>query len=224
MIRIALINPNTDVAVTDRMLSICRAAAPLDVEFVGLTAATGASVITNEAQLAAARLAVLQLVPRLHDGFHGAIVAAFGDPALAELSAELEIPVVGIGETSLREAARDGRRFCVVTTTPDLADSIGRAAAALGLAERFAGVVLTESDALAVASQPDRLLRELEAAIERAVDERKVSAVVIGGGPLAAAARSLAVRKSVVVIEPVPLAASRIVDWIGERLARNDYK
>ena len=47
------------------------------------------------------------------------IIAAFGDPGLEELRAEVDVPVFGIREQAFHEAARDGRPFGVATTTPD---------------------------------------------------------------------------------------------------------
>lgn len=224
MMRIALINPNTDEAATHRMVEIARAAAPAGVAFIGMTAARGAPLITNGAQLADARAAVLAMIPDLRTAVDGVIVAAFADPGLPELRAAVPAPVVGIGETSLLEAARAGRRFCVVTTTLDLAPAIARAVAVLDLSQQFGGVILTQGDAIAVTGSPDLLLSALEDAIERAVIERGVSAVVIGGGPLAAAARILADRMPVTVVEPVPLAARRVValglEWSRRKAVR----
>lgn len=207
LMMVALINPNTDVAVTKRMLGTARAVAPPGMDLVGLTARYGAALITNEAELAQAAEAVESLSPELST-MDGAIIAAFGDPGLARLRALCPQPMVGIGESALREAARDGRRFAVATTTPALVDSIVRTVTRLGLLRTFSGVVLTRGDARAVTGAPDLLLAELDAAICRV--EAGVDAVVIGGGPLADAASELAARWSVAVIEPVPTAVRHL--------------
>ncbi len=206
---VAMINPNTDPGVTERMLAIARMDAPAGLLLVGLTAESGAPLITNEDELRAAEAAVLALIPRAR-GFDGAIVAAFGDPGLEAVRVAFNGPVVGIGEAAFEEAARSGRRFAVATTTPDLVAAIERTVERLGLKSRFAGVALTRGDAMSVTGSPDRLVAELAAAIDSAGSGAEPAAVIIGGGPLAAAARRLARDRPLAIIEPVPAAVRRI--------------
>jgi Asp/Glu/hydantoin racemase len=155
---VAMINPNTDPGVTERMLAIARMDAPAGLLLVGLTAESGAPLITNEDELRAAEAAVIALIPRAR-GFDGAIVAAFGDPGLEAMRAAFNGPVVGIGEAAFEEAARSGRRFAVATTTPDLVAAIERTVERLGLKSRFAGVAPTRGDAVSVTGSPDRSSR-----------------------------------------------------------------
>ncbi len=200
--RFALVNPNTDAAVTQLMLRLAHAAAPLDDVVDGITAPFGSPLIIDERALAVAGEAVLALAPQLAD-FDGILVGAFGDPGVSALREILRAPIVGIGEAALRRAARQGRRFCVATTTPDLAASIDGRVRALGLERNYAGVVLTRGDVLAVSGTPALLDAELSAAIERAIDTHAVEAVVIGGGPLADAAARLAGGFPVELVEPI---------------------
>jgi Asp/Glu/hydantoin racemase len=110
----------------------------------------------------------------------------------------------------LIEAAAEGRRFAVVTTTPALVGSIERAVGRLGLLGAFAGVALTRGDAAAVMSDENRLFRELHAAISALVNAGGVEAIVIGGGPLAEAGRRLAATWPLAIVEPVPTAVRRL--------------
>jgi allantoin racemase len=204
-VRLLLVNPNTRQATTEAMLDIARVAAP-GVVVEGLTAPYGVPLITNAAQLARAAEAVtaaLAASPPL--GFDGVIVAAFGDPGLAALRDRLPIPVTGIAEAGMAEAARHGA-FAVVTTTPDLVEAIARRAEAYGHGDRFLGTVLTEGEVGAVMADQDRLVAALRAACLRAIDATGAKALVIGGGPLAVAARAIAGEIPVPVIEPVPAA------------------
>lgn len=221
MKRVALVNPNTDAGITARMLAVARAVAPPGFDLVGITAEWGAALITDEAQLARAAEAVVALAPRLR-AFDGIIVAAFGDPGCDALQTACRASVVGIGQCALREAARGGRRFAVATTTTLLAASIERAVARLGLSANFAGVVLTSGDAAAVTATPGLLLDELGRVLDGLAADSEIEAVVIGGGPLVDAARSLAVERSIVVIEPVPAAVRAIVALIGSPSSGNE--
>ena len=204
--RLLLVNPNTNAATTALMVRIAQGAAPAGVTIEGATAASGAPLILDPAMLATAAQAVQALVAVTDlTPFAGVIVAAFGDPGLAATRALTALPVTGIAEAAMAEAAEHGR-FAIVTTTPLLAGAIGDRAAAYGHGDAFAGVWLTEGDAGALMAEPGRLEAALEAAIRRAMAEAAPDAVIIGGGPLAAAAAALRPRLPVPIIEPVPAA------------------
>jgi Asp/Glu/hydantoin racemase len=203
--RLLLVNPNTSAATTDAMLAIAREAAPAGVSIEGATAPFGEPLITDEAALAVAAEAVQALVTGERvTGFDGVIVAAFGDPGLAALRSRLPVPATGLAEAGMGEGAAHGL-FAVVTTTPDLAAAIGRAARAYGHGDVFHGTWLTPGDPRALMADGGRLVAALEEACGEAV-AAGARAIVIGGGPLAVAARALATRLPVPIVEPLPAA------------------
>jgi allantoin racemase len=212
--RARLVNPNTNASTTVRMLAAASDAAKGRITLEGVTAPFGASLITDEAELDRAAEAVLSLVPALTQECQGLIVAAFGDPGVGRLRTLTAIPVVGIGEAGIREAAAGGRRFCIVTTTPGLVVAIDHRVTELGFEANYAGVVLTKGDAVAITNDPSRLESELAAAIGRAVGELGVEAVVVGGGPLSDAARRLAEVFSVPIVQPVAAALRQLLGAI----------
>lgn len=200
--RLTLVNPNTSQATTAAMLAVAEAEAGFAL--TGQTARSGETVITNEAALEHAAREVAALAPVLRRA-QGVIVAAFGDPGLTALRAALDCPVTGIAEAGMAEAAAGGRRFAVVTTTPDLIRAIARRAEAEGHAG-FAGTWVTPDDPASLMDQPEALRAALLKACLRALDSGGVEAIVIGGGPLALAARALIGVVPVPIIEPVPAA------------------
>lgn len=219
MIRLLLINPNTSAATTAAMVTIARETAPEGVRISGVTVAFGAPLITDEAGLATAADAVTALAAALDPrDWDGAIVAAFGDSGLAALRGLLPIPVTGIGEAGMAEAAGGGRRFAVATTTPRLAAAISRAAAGYG--PLFRGVRLTPGDPAALTSDPAALQGALQRCCAEAVDLDGAEAVVIGGGPLAVAARALCPLFAVPIVEPVPAAVRLAVRRAGQARPR----
>lgn len=208
--KLLLVNPNTSAATTAAMLAVAREAAPDGVTLEGATAAFGAPLITDEAALAVAGEAVLALLRDQTPPGDGVIVAAFGDPGLAEARTLLARPhptvaVTGIAEAAFAEAGADGRPFAVATTTPGLADAVAHRANAYGYARSFRGVFLTPGDPASLMADPDALLAALKAAC-RVAAAAGAGAVVIGGGPLATAARALAGRLPIAIVEPVPAA------------------
>lgn len=199
---LALVNPNTDSDVTRTMCGIADREGLGQV--TGFTAGFGARLITDEASLARAAQAVLALAPKL-GGFRGVIVAAFGDPGVTALRQRLSVPVTGIAEAAMRAAGRNGRRFAVATTTPDLRASITAAAGGGGHAN-FAGVWITPGDPVSLTGNAEQLVVALQAACDAAIREGGAEAVIIGGGPLAQAAQALRGRLPVPLIEPIPEA------------------
>lgn len=212
--RLVLVNPNTSASVTEDMARLARAEAGPGVEIVGLTAPEGAATIIDEAMLAKAAEIVAAMAPAIEARApHGVVVAAFGNPGAARLRERLRAPVVGIGEAAMREAARDGRRFAVVTTTPGLVRAIAADAARLGLAAQFAGTTLTEGDALTVMADPERMTEALAEACARAV-AAGARALVIGGGPLARSAAAIRERFQQPIIEPVSAAVRELSRFV----------
>lgn len=203
--RLLLVNPNTSRETTDSMVRIAEAAAPEGVVIEGATAPWGVGLITNEAQLTTASEAVLDLLRGRATLPDGVIIAAFGDPALEEARTLLSCPVTGIAEAGMAEAAAGGRPFAVATTTPDLAAAIAATAHRYGHASLFRGVHLTPGDPAVLMADPERLQEALADACRAAI-AAGAEAVVIGGGPLAVAARAIAPLLPVPVIEPVPAA------------------
>ncbi|WP_454711457.1 aspartate/glutamate racemase family protein [Cupriavidus nantongensis] len=211
---ILLINPNTSAATTQMMVGIARAwlaqhlaAAPA---VVGATAARGAPMIVDDADLAVATTAMgdadLLRQARLAGGV---IVGAFGDPGLDALRAQLAVPVVGIGEAAMHAAAAGGRRFGIATTTPRLAASIESAVSRHGLQAWFTGARFTDGDPRALGNAPQQQEKELGGAVQACIDDG-AQAVIIGGGPLGEAARALGQRFSVPVIGPIPAACEAL--------------
>jgi len=216
--RIALVNPNTSTDVTRMMVRVATEQAGPNVEVTGFTAPFGAELITDPASLAVAGEAVASLTPELSD-FDAVIVAAFGDPGLTALRTTLQVPITGIAEAGMAAAAKGGHRFAVVTTTSALCEEIVAIAAYYGH-RNFAGTWTTPGDAATLHADPCALKAALTTAIEAAVREGEAEAVVIGGGPLASAARTLATMAPVPLIEPVPAAVYLTLDRLNMRMTQ----
>ncbi|MEV4945506.1 aspartate/glutamate racemase family protein [Streptomyces sp. NPDC053755] len=208
-----LVNPNTRTATTEMMTAIARRTLGPLLPVHGVTVRRGPRMLTDPSHLRAAAPEVVEAGRRaLAAGDCAAlIVAAFGDPGLEGLRAVAgEVPVVGIGEASLREASAAATRFGIATTTPllagPLADGVGR----LGLAGLFTGLRLTDGDPEALSADPTALRESLAGAVRECVAHDGARAVVIGGGPLGDAAEALRPRFDIPLIAPIPAACRRV--------------
>ncbi|GAB4061102.1 aspartate/glutamate racemase family protein [Uliginosibacterium sediminicola] len=210
--RIALLNPNTNDDTTQMMLGIAQQALlPASrVLIEGRTAPRGQSLIVNEPALAEAAQVVQEYGPQVAaEGFDALIVAAFGDPGLTALREQLAIPVTGIAEAGIAEAAAGGRRYSIVSTTPELRNSLQYLAGRYGHADSLVSIRITRGEVQRVMQDPLRMAEALLDSCRDAIELDGAEAIVIGGGPLASAARAIAALLGVPVIEPV-VAAVRL--------------
>jgi allantoin racemase len=209
--RVLLINPNSSEATTTMMVAIAMSAAADGFDVLGATATRAPAMIVSADALEAAAPEVEEIARAHRNACDGIIVCAFGDPGLAEIKAAMTLPAVGIGESSMLEAAEAGRRFGVATTTPLHKAKIDALPDALGLRSCYTGTRLAEGDPEALMRDPARLRAALAGAVEACIAEDGADAVVIGGGPLGEAARALQPMFTVPVIAPIPAAVRRII-------------
>jgi allantoin racemase len=208
--RIIVLNPNTNADATRAMLAIARAAAP-GIAMEGATGAFGAPFITNAEEAQVGAEAVHAFCDDVDaEAADGLIIAAFADPGLKEARNLLAIPVVGIAEAAMLKAAEVGR-FSIIVTTPNLIDLMVALAADYGCRNKLASIRATEGDPVDTMRDETRLVAALEQASLQAIREDRAQAIIIGGGPLAVAARRMAGRLPAPVIEPVPCAVQRIL-------------
>lgn len=175
-------------------------------------------IMTPDALVAAAPevVEIARARARICDGI---IVAAFGDPGLAAIKIGIELPAVGIGESSMLEAAEGGRRFGVATTTPRLGAKIDALAEALGLRSSYTGTRFADGDPHELMRDPERLRAAVAGAVEACIVQDGAETVIIGGGPLGEAARQLQPMFAVSIIAPIPSAVARIIGLITARAA-----
>ena len=214
--RIALINPNTSAETTAAMVSIAADTAGEQASIEGHTARFGVPLITEPGALDRAAEAVAALAPSVVAA-DAVIVAAFGDPGLAALRAALGVPVTGIAEAGMAEAGVNGRSFAVVTTTPMLVPRIAATAARYGHLG-YAGTWTTAGDPVTLMADAAALETALAKAIGCAVEEGRAEAVVIGGGPLAMAARALSATAPVTIVDPVSAAVRLSLARLGAEI------
>ena len=200
-----LLNPNTNSITTAMMLDIAREAVGDQATIQSVTVPRGVPVITDEPSLTAASAEVARLTELLvQNAFDDVLIAAFGDPGL-EAARKCGTRITGLAEAAIGAAASGGRRFSIVTTTPALDGALRRRVKDYGAKASFAGLRYTRSGPEGMADA-DRLRDELFEACTLSARKDGVSAIVIGGGPLAAAARDLRGRVDVELIEPIPTA------------------
>lgn len=209
---IAIINPNTNLATTDMMAGLAKRYAP-EVSFITLTASEGPPLITTPAALDVSIGEVVRMAENLLSGstrVDGIIVGAIGDPGLLILRALTAIPVCGLADSALGEAARRRLPFAIVTTTPGLSLILEDHVRARGLGSVFKGIFFTADDPETISSDADALLSALLVATNQAM-ATGAKLVIVGGGPLSQAADQLSALAGIPVISPLKSALADIL-------------
>ena len=215
--RILLINPNSSAATTAMMVGIAQVAAAGACEIAGATARRAPPMIVEPDALAAAADEVVEIAVSNDGKYDGFIVAAFGDPGLAEVRERCRTPAVGIAESALREASAGGRRFGIATTTPALKAAIDQRVALLGLSAQYTGPRTTSADPTELVKDKDRLRDALADVVRHCINDDGAETVIIGGGPLGEAARALEPMFAIPIVAPIPAAIRLILAILARK-------
>jgi Asp/Glu/hydantoin racemase len=205
--KLLVVNPNTSVAVTELLARRVGAAVGAAAEVEAITAPFGAAYIASEASYVVAAHAALDACGD-HCTRHGRpdaiIVGCFGDPGVFALRESLALPVVGLAEAAMREAASHGR-FAIVTGGAAWRPMLVRLARALDLADRLATVAIVAATGAELAADRERALATLGDACLGAANG--IDAVILGGAALAGMAEAIAPRLAVPLVDSVDAAA-----------------
>jgi len=217
--KLLVVNPNTTVTITQALARRVRAVVGAAVEVEAITAPFGAAYIASEASYVVAAHAALEACRRHCDARgrpDAIIVGCFGDPGVFSLREALSVPVVGLAEAAMREAARRGR-YAIVTGGAAWKPILVRLARALELAEHLAAVTIVAPTGAELAADPGHAVAALGQACREAASG--VDAVVLGGAALAGMgdeiAASMTPRLEVPLIDSVDAAARAALAALG---------
>ncbi|MEI6098422.1 MAG: aspartate/glutamate racemase family protein [Alphaproteobacteria bacterium] len=206
--RIAVINPNSTVSMTDKAAKAAQDAAP-QAQIIGITCHGSPPAIQGPEDDAICRPFVMAEVARAAlMGADAIVIACFDDPALDAARASVKVPVLGIGEAGFHAAMLLGGRFSVVTTLAVAIPVIEENLAHYGLASacvrvRAAGVAVLELE-----DETSGAHHKVSAEIARAKAEDGVSAVVLGCAGMADLAARMEALHGVRVVDGVGAAAA----------------
>jgi allantoin racemase len=208
MPRILVLNPNTTASVTELVARHARDTLGDGFDCVPATVRFGPHYISSEAAYAIAGHAALDGVAEFGAGADAVLLACFGDPGIFALREVCAMPVIGLAEAAMREAAAHGR-FSIVTGGVLWKPMLERLAAALGYAERIARIRTITLTGAEIAADPAGASTMLADECRAAAAEDGARAVILGGAALAGMAARIAPQVGVPVIDSV-LAGARV--------------
>jgi allantoin racemase len=209
--RLLILNPNTSSDITERLRVHVAAALGSAATLQTATAPFGARYIADEASFAVdghAALAAYAAHCEAQGRPDAVLLGCFGDPGIWALRELAQLPVVGLAEAAMHEAAAYGR-FAIVTGGAAWGPMLRRLARSLGFAGALAEVHLVEPSGAQLAADPQMAQQVLAAACRRAAAD--AHAVILGGAALAGMAAQLAPLIEVPLIDSVSAGARAIV-------------
>lgn len=207
--RILVINPNTTQSITDLVVGHVRDELGPEFELVPATGRFGCAYIASEACFAIGAHAALDAFAAHCAGCDAVLLACFGDPGLFALREASAVPVVGLAEASMIEAAETAGRFSIVTGGARWKAMLERFAAEIGRAGALASVRTVALSGAQIAADPEPALAVLAAECRAAAERDGAKAVILGGAGLAGLAARIAYGVPVPVLDSVLVGARR---------------
>jgi allantoin racemase len=217
--RILIVNPNTTVAMTEKIGDAARAAAGKDTEVIAATSAEGPVSIEGFFDGALSLPGLLEEIRQGEESKVDAhIIACFDDTGLDAARSLATAPVVGIGEAAYHLASLVAGRFSVITTLSRSIPVLQQNLMRTGLAFRCASVRASEVPVLALERPNGAARQRISTEIATALREDGAEAIVLGCAGMADLAASLSAEHGVPVVEGVSAAVKLAEALVALRL------
>lgn len=216
--RIAVVNPNTSAAMTERIAAGARAAATPGTQILAANPDDGPESIEGPYDGAIAVPPLLATIAALERSAHppdGYVIACFDDTGLDAARCLARGPVVGIGEAGFHVASLVAERFAVVTTLARAIPTIEANLARYGLAARCAGVHAAEVAVLSLEHSRADARAAIASVAAEAIARGRAGAIVLGCAGMAGLADELAVDLGVPVVDGVAAAVRLTEALVG---------
>ena len=207
LMRFLIVNPNTSETTNQRLRHAAISLLDHNDDLEVISAPSGVSLIETPKQSAETVPYVVSLIETMSDKFDAVIIAAFSDPGLHEARKIAACPVLGISEAAMQKAATHGH-FAIVTLGAELKQEIIRNAEIYGYSDLLAEVRILPWTVAEVSSNLDKYREDFRSACQSLVDEKHVSAIIIGGGPLTGIASAVSTELSIPIYDGVQSAVS----------------
>jgi Asp/Glu/hydantoin racemase len=216
--RILLVNCNSTVAVTNRMVETASTVASPHTTVTGATA-SGAAIVRSHFEFAESAVQTVLTLKQHAPGHDAAIIGGFGDPGLKAARHEVDIPVVGLAEASMLMAHPLGGRYSIITFGQHNRIQMSDLARTYGLDQRLASVCIANINHSTLLSDPGQALDACIDAGKQALSQDGADVLILGGGPAAGMAPQMSALLDVPVLDSVMCAVK-----LAESLAACGYQ
>ncbi len=182
--KLAILNPNTNVAMTDAVVAALRVRLPRTTSLAGLTASKGVPVIDSAERFAVGAATALWMLDDVPADAGAILLACFGDPGLIGLRHRARVPVIGMAEATARAAQRAGHRLAIVTAGAAWVPLLSEAVHALVPELTLTGVYALPGNGVDLRHSPAAFRAGVTALSRQAADDG-ATALTLGGAAFA---------------------------------------
>jgi len=150
----------------------------------------------------AEHLVVEEVINASREGFNAIIINCFDDPGLRASREISEIPVLGIGETSLYYALVLGDNVAIISTGKYSLIAYRRKARELGIGDRVVYVSSIEIPVLELRTREKLVKEVLLSEIRKAVENHGAEVIVLGCGGFIGISEELSRESGIPIVDP----------------------
>lgn len=213
--RILVVNPNTTIAMTQKIGAAARMVAASSTEILAVNPPDGpVSIEGYYDEVFSVPGLLAEIAKGEAQGVAAHIIACFDDTGLEAARSLANAPVIGIGEAAFHLASMLGHRFSVVTTLSRSIAAIETNLMKYSLAAKCAKVRACEIPVLELDNPASNASTQISAEIERAKHEDHAEVIVLGCAGMADLAARLTLKHSIPVVDGVA-SAVKLAEALG---------
>jgi allantoin racemase len=211
MVRIKVINPNTTLAMTEKVDAAARAVASPGTEILSVSPVMGPVSIEGNYDEAMSVIGLLdEIMKGEADGFDGYVIACFGDPGLLAAREIAKGPVIGIAEAAMHTASLIATGFSVVTTLARTCIIARHLAESYGMSRFCRNIRATDLAVLDLDRPESDAVRVITEECRRALVEDGSGAIILGCAGMADLAANISRAIGAPVVEGVTAAVKQV--------------
>jgi len=203
--KILIVNPNTTVSMTTKVVDVARAVARPTTGIIGETSKNGPASIQGYLDAAMCVPGLLEVVQR-HPDVDAIVIACFDDTGLDAVRSLVTVPVIGIGEAAFHAASLLSNKFSVITTLSRSVPGLETNLMKYGLATKCVRVRATDIPVLKLEEQDQSSMDIIRDEIHQALTVDHAEAIVLGCAGMANLMKALSDEFDCPVIDGVVTA------------------
>jgi len=225
--KILLVNPNTTASMTEKAGEAARLVAASGTEIIAVNPEYGPVSIEGYYDEVFSIPGLLEEVRKGEDsGCQGTVIACFDDTGLDAARCLASGPVVGLCEASMHIASLLANGFSIVTTLKRSIPALEKLAEKYGMSQQCHRVRAAEVPVLELDNPDSETTKLIRVEIQKALDEDRSEAIVLGCAGMADLATKLSKEFGVPVIDGVTAAVKLVESLVSLGLQtskRNGY-
>jgi allantoin racemase len=214
--KILLVNPNTTASMTEKAGEAARLVAASGTEIIAVNPEYGPVSIEGYYDEVFSIPGLLEEVRKGEDsGCQGTVIACFDDTGLDAARCLASGPVVGLCEASMHIASLLANGFSIVTTLKRSIPALEKLAVKYGMSQQCHRVRAAEVPVLELDNPDSETTKLIRVEIQKALDEDRSEAIVLGCAGMADLATKLSKEFGVPVIDGVTAAVKLVESLVS---------